>query len=38
MIRLGLLAKRFVRALMAYMKASQLDADAAKLNTIALVR
>ncbi len=36
MTRLGLLAKTFVRASMAHLKASQLDADAVKLNTIAI--
>jgi hypothetical protein len=34
----GLLAKTFVRALIAYMKASQLDADAVEPNTIAVAR
>jgi hypothetical protein len=38
MTRSGLLAKTFVRALMARLKASQLDADAVKPNTIAVAR
>jgi hypothetical protein len=38
MTRLGLLAKTFVIASMAHLKASQLDADAVKPNTIAVVR
>jgi hypothetical protein len=38
MTRFGLLAKTFVRALMAYLKASQLGADAVKPNTIAVAR
>ncbi len=36
--RLGLLAKTFVRVLMAHLNASQLDADAVKSNTIAMAR
>ncbi len=36
--RLGLLAKMFVRASMAYLKASQLDAEAVEPNTIAVAR
>jgi hypothetical protein len=38
MTRSGLLAKTFVRAFMAFLKASQLDADAVKPNTIAVER
>jgi hypothetical protein len=38
MTRLGLLAKTFVRALKAHLKASQLDAEAVKPNTIAVAR
>jgi hypothetical protein len=38
MTRLGLLAKPFVRALMAHLKASQLDAEAVEQNTIAVAR
>ncbi len=38
MTRLGLLAQTFVRALMACLKASQLDADAVEPNTIAVAR
>jgi hypothetical protein len=38
MTRLGLLAKTFVIALMACLKASQLDADAIEPNTIAVAR
>jgi hypothetical protein len=38
MTRLGLLAKTFVRALMACLKASQLDPDAVEPNIIAVVR
>jgi hypothetical protein len=36
--RLGLLAKTFVRALIARLKASQLDADAVEPNTIVVAR
>jgi hypothetical protein len=36
--RLGLLAKTFVRASMAYLKASQLDAEAVEPNTIAVAK
>jgi hypothetical protein len=36
--RWGLLAKTFVRALIAHLKASQLDADAVEPNTIAVAR
>jgi hypothetical protein len=36
--RLGLLTKTFVRALMAHLKASQLDAEAVKPNTIVVAR
>ena len=38
MTRLGLLAKTFVRALIALLKASQLEADAVETNTIAVAR
>ncbi len=38
MTRLGLLAKTFVKASMAHLKASQLDNDAVKPNTIAMAR
>ncbi len=38
MTRSGLLSKFFVRALMAPLAASQLDADAVKPNTIAVAR
>jgi hypothetical protein len=38
MTRSGLLAKTFVRVLMAHLKASQLDAEAVELNTIAVAR
>ncbi len=35
---MGLLAKTFVRASMAHLKASQLDTDAVELKTIAVAR
>ncbi len=38
MTRLGLLVKTFVRALMACLKASQVDADAIEPNTTAVAR
>ncbi len=38
MTRLGLLAKAFVRDLMACLNVSQLDADAVEPNTIAVAR
>jgi hypothetical protein len=38
MTRMSLLAKTFVRALMAHLKASQLDADAVEPNTIVVAR
>jgi hypothetical protein len=38
MTKSSLLAKPFVRALMAHLNASQLDADAVKPNTISVVR
>jgi hypothetical protein len=38
MTRLGLLAKTSVRALVAFLKAYLLDADAGEPNTIAVVR